>query len=88
MALATTFICFGMVPLLTFLGWFAEKHSKIFKLYWKNDVRNKSSKRVLRVISICGLNKGPYGASTVELGLQICEYIIEDTVILLLLDVI
>ncbi len=85
---AIALLAFGLALLLTILGDFPHKHSKIFKVYWNQVVTRKHYKQILRACPQVGFNINPYGIATAKLGLHICEEIIRNTVTMLLFDVI
>lgn len=78
--------CFIYVLFLTCLANIPYKNSKRFLKFWQLYVRKKEELRNVRGCRPIGLNAGPYGMVTNQLGILICDDIIHNMITIILLD--
>ncbi len=82
-----TLLCFVIAILLTFMADIPSKNSLLFRHFWKTRVKTKEHRLALLGCTPIGFRLGPYGIANAKLGLCICDDIIQNTVNVLLLDV-
>ncbi len=79
-------ICFVVSLILTFLLNISYEHSKTFLIFWGAHLRRKEHKKLLRSCKPIGFDFGPYGVGRAQLGIIICDDIIRNMVMMILLD--
>ncbi len=79
-------LCFILSLIATFLANVSYKHSKSFVKFWGANIRKKEDRKMLRACKSIAFEMGPYGILRAQLGLIICDDIIRNIVMMILLD--
>lgn len=78
-------ICFVIAIMLTYLMDLSYKSMLQFQYFWKRNLKRRQEKQMLKTCVPIGILVGPLGVGTANLGLRICDDIVDNAVSLLIM---
>ncbi len=82
---AISFLAFGIALVGTYMSGMPYNNAIRFQNFWKLHVRKRYDRKLLTTCQAFGIDNGPYGVSKANVGLQICDDIVNNAVTFLLL---